>query len=58
MVEKILIYVGTYTHPILFGSGKIFEGKGEGIYLVELDLQSGKLKLLDTFKNIVINIIT
>ena len=27
------ICVGTYTEPILFGTGEVFKGKGEGIYI-------------------------
>ena len=53
MLERILVYVGTYTCPILFGGGKIFEGKGKGIYLLELDLHTGDLNFLETFTNIV-----
>lgn len=29
--------VGTYTEPILFGTGQIFEGKGEGLYLCSFE---------------------
>jgi len=39
------VYVGTYTLPIEFGTGQIFEGKGEGIYLYEFDTDSVELKL-------------
>lgn len=52
MLDKTLFYVGTYTESILFGTGQVLEGKGEGIYLVELNLQTGDLKLIDLFKNI------
>lgn len=34
-------YVGTYTEPILFGTGELFQGKGKGIYRLELDLETG-----------------
>ena len=44
MPERMLVYVGTYTDPIKFGTGQIFEGKGKGIYLLELDLITGELK--------------
>ena len=30
---KKTFFVGTYTEPILFGTGEVFKGKGEGIYL-------------------------
>ena len=53
MPERTLVYVGTYTDPIKFGTGQIFEGKGEGIYLLELDLSSGELRPVETFMNIV-----
>ena len=47
------IYVGTYTHPIKFGTGQILDSKGQGIYLLELDIQTGKLELDKIYKNIV-----
>lgn len=34
---KQLFFVGTYTEPILFGTGEIFHGKGEGVYLCSFD---------------------
>ena len=33
--------VGTYTEPILFGTGKVLEGKGKGIYAYDIDTGSG-----------------
>jgi hypothetical protein len=30
MKTEMLVYVGTYTEPIRFGTGKILQGKGEG----------------------------
>ncbi len=53
MFNKIRFYVGTYTEPIKFGTGQIFIGKGEGIYLTELDLQTGYLKTIGISKDIV-----
>ena len=44
-MRKTLVYVGTYTEPILFGSGEVFQGKGEGIYTFELDEATGALDL-------------
>lgn len=32
--------VGTYTEPILFGTGEILQGKGKGVYLCSFDGQS------------------
>ena len=53
MPERMLVYVGTYTDPIKFGTGQIFEGKGKGIYLLELDFHTGDLEALEIFTNIV-----
>lgn len=39
-----LVFIGTYTEPILFGTGKILQGKGEGIYAFWLDVSSGALE--------------
>ena len=44
MKAETYIYVGTYTEPILFGTGKILEGKGQGIYRYRLDRASGALE--------------
>ena len=40
----MLVLVGTYTEPILFGTGKILQGKGEGIYACRFDESSGALE--------------
>ena len=45
MSKQTLVFVGTYTEPILFGTGKILQGKGEGIYVYRLDPASGALEL-------------
>jgi len=44
MATQMIIYVGTYTEPIRFGTGQVLEGKGEGIYAFRLDLASGALE--------------
>lgn len=36
--------IGTYTEPILFGSGEVLPGKGEGIYRLKLDTETGELR--------------
>ena len=36
--------VGTYSEPILFGTGEVFEGKGKGVYLCALS--GGKVETL------------
>ena len=38
------IYAGTYSRPILFGTGEVLEGKGRGIYRLLLDLDTGELR--------------
>jgi 6-phosphogluconolactonase len=48
MTRDTLVFVGTYTEPIRFGTGKILEGKGEGIYAYRLDPSSGALEWLGT----------
>jgi len=49
MKKDYLVFVGTYTDPILFGTGKILEGKGEGIYAYRMDPATGDMEL--TAKN-------
>lgn len=39
-------YIGTYTNPILFGTGEILQGKGKGIYRAELDEEERTLNIL------------
>jgi 6-phosphogluconolactonase len=46
MAKEMLVYIGTYTEPIRFGTGKILQGKGEGIYICRLDQTSGALELV------------
>jgi 6-phosphogluconolactonase len=38
-----LVYVGTYSEPIRFGTGQILEGKGKGIYIFAFDATTGRL---------------
>ena len=44
MSKKETVFVGTYTQPILFGTGQILQGKGKGIYRYELDLDTGAIE--------------
>lgn len=44
MGKTTLVFVGTYTQPIKFGTGQVLEGKGEGIYVFRLDPSSGALE--------------
>jgi 6-phosphogluconolactonase len=48
MTPDYTVYIGTYTDPILFGTGKILEGKGEGIYVYRMDPVSGAMQLIRT----------
>lgn len=52
MGKKQLVFVGTYTEPILFGTGKVLQGKGKGIYIYSLDENSGKLELIRVVEGI------
>lgn len=42
---KHFFFVGTYTEPILFGTGEVFTGKGKGIYLCSFE--NGKIQVID-----------
>lgn len=46
--RNTLVFVGTYTEPILFGTGRTLQGKGEGIYVYRLDESSGALEPIST----------
>jgi 6-phosphogluconolactonase len=46
MVKETLVYIGTYTESIRFGTGKILQGKGEGIYVYRMDQTSGAMEPL------------
>jgi 6-phosphogluconolactonase len=50
--KQLLVYVGTYTEKILFGTGQIFEGRGEGIHIYGLDPATGSLSPRDTAREI------
>lgn len=39
------VYVGTYSEPILFGTGQVVQGQGKGIYIFDFDSESGALTL-------------
>jgi 6-phosphogluconolactonase len=44
MPIKGLVYVGTYSEPILFGTGQVVQGKGKGIYAFRFDPAKGALE--------------
>ena len=52
MNKNQLVFVGTYTEPILFGTGKVLRGKGRGIYIYGLDGNSGKMELIRVVERI------
>ena len=41
---EMLVFIGTYTDPVLFGTGEVMHGKGEGIYAFRLDPSSGTMR--------------
>lgn len=51
-MDKALLYVGTYTMPILFGTGEIMQGKGKGIHLYKADTATGLLSEYGAAENI------
>ncbi len=53
MASQVFVYVGTYTEPIRFGTGKILQGKGEGIYVYRMDQSSGALEMVGKATGIV-----
>ncbi len=40
------VFIGTYTEPILFGTGKVLHGKGKGIYSYRMNTDTGSLEYL------------
>jgi 6-phosphogluconolactonase len=44
MSQFRFVFVGTYTEPILFGTGQILRGKGKGIHVYKFDTLSGALE--------------
>lgn len=41
---KQRLYVGTYNQPIVFGTGELVPGKGRGIHILELDMDTLALR--------------
>ena len=44
MARADLVYVGTYSEPILFGTGQVLKGKGKGIYCFRFDADAGRAR--------------
>jgi 6-phosphogluconolactonase len=53
MRAETLVFVGTYTEPIRFGTGKILEGKGKGIHVYRLNESTGALVPVHTVTGVV-----
>ncbi len=51
MTQDYTVYIGTYTDPILFGTGKVLYGKGKGIYIYRMDSVSGSMKFISTTRD-------
>ncbi len=51
-MNEQLVYVGTFTEPIRFGTGEVFHGKGEGIYIYRLDTEHGQLRPLSVARGV------
>ena len=43
--------LGTYTEPILFGTGEVFQGKGKGIYICSFDAGKIGIKTMLPLRN-------
>ncbi|GHV44169.1 3-carboxymuconate cyclase [Synergistales bacterium] len=52
MNPDLFVYIGTYTQPILFGTGDVLNGKGEGIYLYKMKPDTGELTHVSTTRNV------
>lgn len=52
-MKDLTLLVGTYTQPIKFGTGKIMEGKGAGIYCFRLDTSTQRFHFITVTENIV-----
>jgi 6-phosphogluconolactonase len=50
--KPLLLYVGTYSEPILFGTGQVLEGRGKGIHGLHLDRSSGALSPGNVTENV------
>lgn len=46
MANHDLVYVGTYSEPLLFGTGQVVQGLGKGIYCFRFDEAAGALNLV------------
>jgi len=51
-IKPLLVYIGTYTEAIRFGTGEVFQGKGRGIHIYRMDPEDGSWKSYDTAEDI------
>lgn len=49
----MLIYVGTYTEPIRFGTGAVLRGKGKGIHILRMGEKTGALEMVGVMDGVV-----
>ena len=47
MSKPLTFLVGTYTEPILFGTGQVLESRGKGIYTCSFNPEHGEMSLLN-----------
>jgi len=52
-MKELTLLVGTYTQPIKFGTGKIMEGKGAGVYCFRLDPRGSGFRSIAVAENTV-----
>jgi 6-phosphogluconolactonase len=52
MLSQRLVYVGTYSEEILFGTGQILRGQGKGIYAYRFDPLTGALAPIGIMKGV------
>jgi len=52
-MKELTLLVGTYTQPIKFGTGKIMEGKGAGVYCFRMDLAAHCFSLVEVTGDVV-----
>lgn len=50
--KKQWLLIGTYTEPILFGTGELVQGKGKGIHLYSFDKETGRFAEEGAFEKI------
>ncbi|MCX7028007.1 MAG: lactonase family protein [Spirochaetes bacterium] len=51
-MEERIVLVGTYTQPIRFGTGRILEGKGAGIYCFRFDPEAKTFRFISTIETV------